>query len=169
MIFPKFLMHRWQNIRLRQKESASITIQSHFKERANAPQTSTLSMGIEKAGAYESSLGSIFGRCVKAFWGSVGENERQLKQIFLRIKNYSLQWGAAESVQDKIQLTAKNSRTKNEVCQLRLKNCIWTVWWRLVVVATKDMPLAVLVTTFSLSSLPIQDKWLLLQSSSWTF
>ena len=37
------------------------------KERANAPRTSTLSMGIEKAGAYESSLGSIFGRCVKAF------------------------------------------------------------------------------------------------------
>ena len=124
MIFPKFLMHRWQNIRLRQKESASITIQSHFKERANAPRTSTLSMGIEKAGAYESSLGSIFGRCVKAFCGSVGKDERQLKPSFPRIKNYSLQWGAAESVQDKIQLTAKNSRTKNEVCQLRLKNSI---------------------------------------------
>ena len=53
--------------RLRQKESASITIQSHFKERANAPQTSTLSMGNEKTRAYESSPGSIFGRCVKAF------------------------------------------------------------------------------------------------------
>ena len=46
------------------------------------------------------------------------------------------------------------------------KNSIWTVWWRLVVVATKDMPLAVLATTFSLSSLPIQEKWLLLQSTS---
>ena len=78
-------------------------------------------MGIEKAGAYESSLGSIFGRCVKAFRGSVGENERQLKQSFPRIKNYSLQWGAAESVQDKIQITAKNSGTKKRGLSVALK------------------------------------------------
>ena len=69
-------------------------------------------MGKEKAGTYESSPGSIFGRCVKAFCGSVGKDERQLKPSFPRIKNYSLQWGAAESVQDKIQITAKNSGTK---------------------------------------------------------
>ena len=108
----------------------------HVKERANAPRTSTLSMGIEKAGAYESSLGSIFGRCVKAFWGSVGENERQLKQSFPRIKNYSLQWGAAESVQDKIQLTAKNSGTKKRGLSVALKKTAsepcggdW-LWWQ---------------------------------------
>ena len=28
MIFAKFLMHRWQNIRLRQNESASITVKA---------------------------------------------------------------------------------------------------------------------------------------------
>ena len=32
MIFAKFLMHRWQNIRLRQKESANITIQPYAKK-----------------------------------------------------------------------------------------------------------------------------------------
>ena len=60
-------------------------------------------------------------KSAKASIGGVADLGETLKVTSTIIKNYSLQWGAAESMQDKIQLTAKHRGTKKEVCQLRLK------------------------------------------------
>ena len=60
-------------------------------------------------------------KSAKASIGGVVDLGETLKVTSTIIKNYSLQWGAAESVQDKIQLTAKNSGTKKRGLSVALK------------------------------------------------
>ena len=53
-------------------------------------------------------------KSAKASIGGVADLGETVKVTSTIIKNYGLQWGAAESVQDKIQLTAKNGVTSFE-------------------------------------------------------
>ena len=60
-------------------------------------------------------------KSAKASIGGVVDLGETLKVTSTIIKNYGLQWGAAESVQDKIQITAKNSGTKKRGLSVALK------------------------------------------------
>ena len=75
-------------------------------------------------------------KSAKASIGGVVDLGETLKVTSTIIKNYGLQWGAAESVQDKIQITAKNSGTKKRGLSVALKKTAsepcggdW-LWWQ---------------------------------------
>ena len=91
-------MHRWQNIRLRQKESANITIQPYAKK------------GLTPHGLLPFPWEKKKPEHTKA---ALAVSKEDALKRFEEVLGKWLQWGAAESVQDKIQLTAKHSGTKN--------------------------------------------------------